>query len=498
MITLTKSNSGGSLSITGLADGQERVVTAAGGFSVDIQGIFTLTSSVTRKGLAESYVLGDYTNVTGFASRLELYTYLFEFFGSVAANIGSVRIDDSNDNPITVQNPFPTKPQQNLDAFERLRTSDTDQRVDIEFKYSLQPEIFLPVLVGAGTVTHNALSRDVSIKVNSAVNGDKAEFIQLWDNPYTSGNSQLIEITGTPDLSGVNTLSAEVYLRDAIRGGEEIITQDNWLALNDDRNWDCSHIFLMDFQSLKVGTVRFFMDTDGMAVKVAQINNDNRRANGYWQDPNQPLVWRMYNTTTETITEIGYDDGVNGIGFRFRQPLNTSAECIAICATVKSEGGGNLFEIEGLPVAVDRGVLSKVVGATPVPVLSVRSKLLFKGFTNKTIAIPKLANIQTDNDIQYYFVLGGTLTGAVWVDADTNLSALEYDISATALTGGKKENSDYLATGSKNQTSGEGGFLGKTVLTAARGVQSVFTLMAVRTGGVNATVLSSFGLTEII
>lgn len=408
-------------------------------------------------------------------------------------------INQQQGRDVDVNNPLPTKPVQNLDSFERLRTSDTDQRVDIEFKYDRQEEFFLPIETLGGTVTHNTLTEDLSLQVNNATNGAKAEHIQKWDSPYTSGNSQLILITGTPDKSGVNTLNASFYLRDAIRGQVFETQSANWDFDVSDRDWSKSHIFVMDFQSLKVGKIRFALDIDGELKVVGSIKNDNRISHGYWQDPNQPLVWRIYNTATETITEIGYDDGVNGIGFKFTQPLNSSAECIAICGTVKSEGGGGLFDIAGIPTGCSTQTTSRAVGNTIVPVISVRSKTLFKGQTNKTIIIPDKLNVQTDNDIHYYFVLGGTLTGASWVDVDSNNSAGEFDVSATAISGGKIIDPDYLASGARNRTSGEGNFLGKSVLSASRGTdgQGILTVVAIRTSGSNASVFMGIGLNEI-
>lgn len=385
---------------------------------------------------------------------------------------------------------------QNLDAFERLRISETGQRVDIEFKYDLQPEIMQVSEILGASIIHNLLEKDVSLKVNN-INLSEAEYVQKWDNPYTSGNSQLIFITGTADKSEINTLSASVYLRDAIRGIIVEIPQAEWLIDTSGQDWSKSHIFVMDFQSLKVGSARFGLDINGKFTQIAQINNDNIRAHGYWQDPNQPLSWKIYNTSTETITEIGYDDGVNGIGFRFKQPINASAECVAICGTVKSEGGGNLFDISGLPNGCSRGTSSIVVGATPLPIISIRAKYLFKNSINKTIILPKTVNIQSDNSIHFYLVVNGILTNEIWQNVDSDSSAVEFDIAASAITGGKIIHPNYLATGARNTTAGEGSLLGKSVLTGARGNSDTLTLVAVRTSGLSAEVYGAFEFEEI-
>ena len=486
---------GGSIQIVG--ERTDFVTQGNGDFEIR-GGTFFIQDVVANK----EYWLGPYDNVTNeigvLASSDALITYLTNFF-SVSQG-GAVSLEDEQGTPIDENNPLSTAPLLNLDAFGRLRVSNTGQRIDVEFKYDLQEDLFAQLLTGAGaTISHNATSRDVSIKQGSLVNADMSEFVQKWSNPYTAGNSQLIDITGTADKSGVNTLTAYTYLRDGITGTETETAQAAWsenVAVN--RDGSKSQIFAFDFQSLKVGNRKFYVQIDGVTTCVNMIKNDNKRSHGYWQDPNQPLVWRVFNTLTETITEIGYDDGVNGIGFRFKQPLNAVAECIAICGTVKSEGGGNLFEIEGFPVSVGRGVSGVTVGASYLPILSVRARLTHKGFLNKIISIPEKLAIQTDNDIHYRLVHGGTLTGAVWIDADANTSSIEYDISATALTGGHVIESDYLATGSKNSSTGESGFLGKSVLSASTGISDILTLEAVRNSGTNATVFASIKLKEII
>ena len=125
-------------------------------------------------------------------------------------------------------------------------------------------------------------------------------------------------------------------------------TQSQWTALTSGMNWQYSQIFQLDFQSLKVGRIRFNIIQGGIPINVYEVTNDNIRNSGYWQRPTLPIFWRVYNDATYSYTEIGYGSENNAIGFRFKVAKNASHTAKAICSTVKSEGG-LLVRIEGLP-----------------------------------------------------------------------------------------------------------------------------------------------------
>jgi len=159
-----------------------------------------------------------------------------------------------------------------------------------------------------------------------------------------------------------------------------------------------------------------------------------------------------------------------------------------ICAAVISEGG---FEPKGRPRAVSIPVTSPIdipTAGTFVPIISIRLKdtrqdaivflrsIVFFGVSNNT-------------SYRWKLVSGPTLTGASWQSAGTD-SSVEYDISATALTGGIDNRIEYL-----NVSSGSGAALNQidpsdifryqlernSFLTSNKGI--VFTLAA--TGAAN-------------
>jgi len=386
-----------------------------------------------------------------------------------------------------------------IDAFGRWRTSGTGQRFDCEFLYDRQPSLFDQITAGAGTITHNAASRDVTLAVVNATNGSEAHFPQHWHNPYTPGNSQLIDITGTLDAGNIGGGTAAIVLRNGITATETVINQADWDAPNLDVDWTTSQILQIDFQSLKVGRLRINLVREGLPTQVHKIVNDNLRIEGYWQYAALPTFWRIYNAGGATIAEMGYADASNGIFMRYTIPTaNASAKVQAICVTVKSEGGAPLLDMPGFQRSADTGVTAKTVSTTLIPVLSIRPSATFNGIVNRSLIVPEKFGIATDNAIRYVWVLNpATLTGASWAAVNAATSAVEVDIAATAFTGGTVVDSDYVAT-QNNTRAGSQGLLGRAPLSLGNtGTADILTLAMVRTGTTNASVLASVEWKEI-
>ena len=384
-----------------------------------------------------------------------------------------------------------------MDAFGRQRVSNTGQRLDVEFIYDKQEEFF-DEITNNGAVTFNANSRDLTLSISDTLTTTYSN-MRSHPVPYTPGNSQLIDITGVLDLAGVGGGNAEVFLRSKVTGTvtEEVIEQADWLNLNSGVDWTKSHILAMDFQSLKVGRIRYFLVGDGRATKIAEIVNDNKYNTGYWQVPSLPVYWKLYNDATYTYMEMGYGNDDNGIGIRYKTTKSASCTMKAICCTVKSEGGYGLAELPGLPRAVCNNVTPVSVSTTLVPVLSIRAKDLFKTYDNLGIALPKAYDLATNNKIKFSIIHDGVLTGASWADVDTE-SMMEYDVSATAITGGHVIDSGYVTTSVKNSGASGGGLLGKTVVwNRLNGFTGIITIAAIRTTTSDADVYAAIRWDEI-
>jgi hypothetical protein len=237
-----------------------------------------------------------------------------------------------------------------------------------------------------------------------------------------------------------------------------------------------------------VGRVRFALDTDGLVNELGEITNDNLRETAYWQNPNLPICFDVYNTDTHSITEFRYGDSLNAVGFRFKVARNASHYARAICATVKSEGGGELLELAGFPFSAGNDETLKTVSTTRIPLASVRIATTFNSITNRGLILPQAYSFVTDNPIHYQIVVNPTLTNPSWVAVDGNSHA-ELDVSATAVTGGRVIASGYFGAGGQRAGGAEKGITSKIPLSVdyTGTVGDIITVNAIRVSAQNAT-----------
>jgi len=387
----------------------------------------------------------------------------------------------------------------NVDAFGRQRVSAPVNRFDVEFIYDKQPTFIDEVVAGNATATHSANSRDVTLAIVETDDGTDAS-LYSFDIPYTPGSGQLIDITGTLDEAAIGGGTAYVFFRTNVTGS--VVTtrtdQTDWNASTvSDVDWTTSQIFSIDFQSLKVGRIRYAMVRDGLPVFVHEITNDNTRASGYWQLASLPVHWRIYNAAGVTYMEMGYGDDENAVGFGYRFTANAGAKLRAICATVKSEGGAELLDIPGFTRSIDTALTATTISTTLIPILSIRPAATFNSITNKGLYIPQSYSIQSNNPLRYVLLYRPTLTDASWTAVDATNSAMQYDVSATALTGGILIDSDYFSTG-RNVASNATGLLGRTLLRRTRtGTSDILTIAAIRNGAQDAAVFAAIKWKEI-
>jgi len=121
-----------------------------------------------------------------------------------------------------------------------------------------------------------------------------------------------------------------------------------------------------------------------------------------------------------------------------------------ICSTVISEGG---YELNGrarsvsIPITTPKDLPT---AGTFTPVISLRLRDSFKD----AVAILKdveFFGVTNNTSYRYKIIIGGALTGASWANT-ANDSPVEYDIAATAITGGRDAQVGYV-----NVSAGAGG-----------------------------------------
>lgn len=189
-----------------------------------------------------------------------------------------------------------------------------------------------------------------------------------------------------------------------------------------------SNIFWIDVEWLGVGDVRCGFVVDGLMAPAHIFHNDNLNTTTYMTTAILPVRYEIENT------------GATASASKMKQ----------ICSTVVSEGG---YTLEGKARSVSIPITSPKdlpTAGTFTPVMSIRLKDSFKD----AIALLKdveFFGVTNNTSYRYKIIIGGTLTGASWVSAAAD-SPIEYDITASAVTGGRDATVGYV-----NVSAGSGG-----------------------------------------
>jgi hypothetical protein len=307
-----------------------------------------------------------------------------------------------------------------------------------------------------GTITHDADKALVNLAVTSS-NGSQAIMQSKKNIRYQPGFGQAIAITFVLGAGQANTyrriglfdanngffledVNNEWYfvVRDKTTGSvvNDAIPQSSWnieklngvgkSGITLDKT--TGQILWIDFQALYMGRARFGFDIDGQVYWCHEFNHANIIAAPYIQNATLPVRIEITNAAAAAGTcQLSY-----------------------ICASVWSYGGSE--EESGFPFSADRGVSSLGVTSRR-PILSIRPTVNFNSIKNKVQFILENISVNATTNILYYEVIlnPATFTGASWGAVDTD-SAMEFDISATALTGGRKIYSDYVSASAQTQS----------------------------------------------
>jgi hypothetical protein len=179
----------------------------------------------------------------------------------------------------------------------------------------------------------------------------------------------------------------------------------------------------MDFEWLGMGNVRCGFIINGQFIVCNVFYTANILTTVYMTTAILPLRLEITNTAATA----------------------SSSSLKQTCSTVISEGGYEQSSVEHI---VRRTALFPTIGTTFVPLVSIRLSSSALGavvLPNKVLALPT-----TNQNYEVVLVKNATLTGASWVAAPSDAN-VEYDVTATAVTGGSIVQSDYVTT------SGSGG-----------------------------------------
>lgn len=325
------------------------------------------------------------------------------------------------------------------DAFQRFRVSNPFTLFDSQNRYDIS-DLFFSNVAGTGSVTFVAAESSVSLNT-----GTSGTVIRQTRNVfgYQPGKSMLAMATfvmssGSAtqriglfyDLNGlfIERSGGTTYFVKRNDGTDTKVAQASW---NLDRldglgpsklvlDITKVQIFWMDLEWLGAGSVRFGFCINGEFVPCHVMHHAN-------------LIDTVYMTTA--ILPIRYE--ISGTG---NQSLKQ------ICSTVISEGGyepRNPFIIQQRGTTNADSVTLATAGTVyPIISLRLRSDRLY------SLSVFKQADIyvsSSSDGIAWYIIANSTLTNPVWTNHPIG-NMTQYDISATAMSGGRNVNGGYIVS----------------------------------------------------
>lgn len=348
-----------------------------------------------------------------------------------------------------------------LDAGGRLRTSLPSALFSSMQEYTSAPLLAENYTAGTATATYTQAysSTLLSTFANTAGNRVVRQSKAYWR--YQPGFSQLVKMTGVLAYSGTPTGTAvarigyyddnnglffgrnatgyHVCIRTDTSGSVSDANLTYQSAWNLDKmdgtgpsgvtiDFTKEQYFVIDFLWHGIGRVRWGFQQNGIIYYVHQYVAANVLATPYMRTPNLPVRYEVYN--------------VGGTG--------SVVALLAGCPSVSSEGGESFPPEYSFNVGT-KGVTSASLPntATLTPLFSIRLVDTFGGKTYRGHIHPSSINLLTKtNDIYWELIYNATLTGATWANSvDATYSGVEYDLAATALTGGVAISSGYGAAG---------------------------------------------------
>lgn len=340
----------------------------------------------------------------------------------------------------------------NLDAFGRLRVSNPYTLFDSQNRYAIDSQYDTSTATG-GTTTYLPNESAVSLDVTTA-SGSEVVRQTYRSFPYQPGKSLLVLTTFVMNAKKTNlrqrvgyfSTQNGVYLEQNNTGAPRFVLRsytggsvsDARFAEQNQWNGDkldgtgpsglsldltkCQ-ILWFDIEWLGMGNVRCGFVINGQFIVCHTFFNANILNTVYMTTAILPLRLEITNT------------GATASASTMKQ----------VCATVISEGG---YQQTSQDHVVRRTTIFPTIGTTFVPLVSIRlnsSNLGAVVLPNRIQALPT-----TSQNYEVALVKNPTLTGASWTAAPSD-SNVQYDVSATATTGGTIVQTAYVTS------SGSGG-----------------------------------------
>ena len=321
------------------------------------------------------------------------------------------------------------------DMFGRTKVSEPFTIFDSQHRYKPSGD-YSDLTAGTATVTYDANQSMQSLNVGTA-SGDKVERESEKVFPYQPGKSlQVFQTfvfapaqTNLRQRAGYYSRTNGYYLeldgtqlsfvRRSYTTGELVETrvlQSEWNVDKldgtgpSDVTLDISkaQILFSEYEWLGAGSVRLGFAIDGQFIIAHQFNHANYVAAPYITTASLPVRYEIENTgATSTASSLGQ-----------------------ICTTVISNGG---YTRRTEAWTASRTATVNV-SSTFYPIASIR---MAAGRTDSVVIPAGLAILPVaQGNYQWALIRNATITGGTWVNHTPSTGNVDYNISATAMTGG--------------------------------------------------------------
>lgn len=369
----------------------------------------------------------------------------------------------------------------NTDAFGRIRVSQPYTLFDSQNRYT-QDTQYDTALTGTGTTTYQVNQSAVDMTVTAGGVGSVVR--QTFRSfPYQPGKGLLLLATFCMDGSDSLNLTQRVgyfneangtffqridgtnsfVLRSSVTGTVSDARTVNQSAWNGDKldgtgasgytlDSAKSQILWMDFEWLGVGSVRCGFIIDGQYIVCHTFTNANEITSTYMTTAILPVRYEITSTSAVAAT--------------LKQ----------ICSSVMSEGG---YDAQSGNYSACRTTAKTGISTTFIPLVSIR---LATGRSGAVVLVTQGNALPTvTQNYEVVIFKNATLTGPSWATSvSTNV---DFDQTATAVTGGTIVVQDYVTSTSQGRSASNvvSGYnwdlqLGSTIA----GVSDIYTL-AIRT-----------------
>jgi hypothetical protein len=338
----------------------------------------------------------------------------------------------------------------NTDAFGRLRVSQPYTLFDSQNRYAIDNQ-FSTSTSGSGAATHLSNESSVSMAV-STTSGDEVVRQTLRVFPYQPGKSLLLLATFKMDAAKTNLrqrvgyfgTANGVFLEQGANGITFVLRTSTSGSVSDARyaakaSWNGdkldgtgtsgitldltkTQILFMDFEWLGVGSVRCGFVINGQFIVAHTFHNSNIETAVYMTTAILPVRYEITNTGT----------------------VASSSAMKQICSSVMSEGG---YEAVSNEFAARRTSVLGTIGNTFLPMVSIRlnsSRLGAVVLPNRVVVLPT-----TNQNYEVALFKNATLTGASYVTG--GFDNVDYDVSATAISGGTMVQTDFITSSSQGR-----------------------------------------------